>query len=143
MVLCSLRDKISCHRNGLIAGSSQTSRLEDRVDQVTTMLKEIHQWFTRNLRDATSTTQTVTIRNNDQSSLLPDLSFELFTESVGEPELVCCHACLNSNWNSKHSGAVAGGTVIPGHLFTCRCTNTCQNSDVQSHQAKVAPYGLS
>jgi hypothetical protein len=111
------------------------------VDQVATMLKEIHEWFIRNLRDATLTTQTATTGNNDQSSLLPDLSFELFAESVQEPELICCHACLNSNWNSKHSGAVAGGTVTPGHLFTCRCTNTCHNSDVQSHQAKVAAYG--
>jgi hypothetical protein len=119
-----------------IAGSYQTSRLEDRVDQVATMLKEIHEWFIRNLRDATSTTQTATTGDNDQSSLLPDLSFEPSAESVREPELICRHACLH-DYYSEGADVDAG---VPSRR-RCRCTTTADTDRAPSGWQSLTAVG--
>ena len=115
-------------------GSSQANRLDHRLERVTAMLKDIHEWFIRNLRETTlQTTQAVVTGMHDQSTQFSGPQFELYAESDQGPRLVCNHACLHHKWDSKHSAVVANSTLAP--LFICRC------SADQPHNARVAEYG--
>lgn len=121
--------------------SSQATRLEDRVEQVATMLKEIHVWFIENLKDAPSTPQPLVTgnRNPDQSSPLDAAQFQLYTETDKGLELICSHACLHSKWNNKHPGAVESGSTAQKQLFVCQCSGA--DGVMQPHYTRVAAYG--
>ena len=112
--------------------------MEGRVAQVSALLKEIHEWFVENLKEATSTTQMAASGSQDQASQLSDLSFELYGESHQGPKLICSHTCLHPKWNEKRSGAVTTGTNALEHIFLCQCTS--HNGDAQPHQTKITGY---
>jgi hypothetical protein len=121
-----------------MADSTQVSRVANGLEQVSILLREIHEWFIENLRDATSSRTTVAneTQAQTQSTRLPDLTFELFAETGQgqEPGLICSHACLHSKWTVKPS------EETPRHLFMCRCVGSSQHQDMQSHRARVAAY---
>lgn len=121
--------------------SSQATRLEDRVEQVATMLKEIHVWFIENLKDTPSTPQPLVTRtgNPDQSSPLDAAHFQLYTETDKGLKLICSHACLHSKWNDKHPGAAESGSTAQKQLFVCQCSSA--DGVTQPHYTRVAAYG--
>jgi hypothetical protein len=125
---------------GLTARSSQTKRVENQVDQVTTMLEEIHEWFVDNLKDTTSPSRPLAQDTQDPEPgpIAPsqDFNFELLADTGrGEgPEVICRHAALHPKWKFNNSEAT------PRHLFTCKCNDNRQDCDWQSHQTRVAAY---
>jgi hypothetical protein len=125
---------------GLIAKSSQTKRVENQVDQVATMLKEIHEWFVDNLKDTTSSGCRLAQDTQDPepSPIAPsqDFNFELLADTGrAEGHQVICHrVSLHPKWKVKNVEAT------PRHLFVCKCNENCQDCDWQSHQTRVAAY---
>jgi hypothetical protein len=103
--------------------SSQANRLENRVEQVAAMLKEIHVWFVENLQDASSTSQTLVGDNGNphRCSSLDSVQFQLYKESEEGQDLICDHACLHPRWNAKHSRAEESASTVQKQLFLCQC----------------------
>ncbi|KIX00530.1 uncharacterized protein Z518_10670 [Rhinocladiella mackenziei CBS 650.93] len=144
--LATLRSKLTVHTNSLnlmlgVAINSQTSRVEDRVDQVAVMLKEIHDWFSANLKSTTPGSHSV--RENsltlEQSHpvTLQEFVFELYVDTGRREDfqLICGRASLHPKWKVKHSEAGAR------HLFRCHCNEGVKGE--HSHQANIAAFTLS
>ena len=105
------------------------------------MLREIHEWFVDNLKEATLSTQEVVSVSQTQNLPLQDLSFELYMEADQGLRLLCNHASLHPKWNGKPSGGAAGSITASEHLFICDCPNVAQNNGIPPHQEKLAAYG--
>lgn len=125
----------------LTRDSSQTTRLEDRIENVATMLGKIHEWFEVNLKEPTLSTQAVVSVSQTQNVPLQDLSFELYTKADQNLTLLCDHASLHPKWNEKHYRGAAGRMTVSEHLFMCCCPKATQNNSKPPHQEKLAAYG--
>ena len=99
--------------------SSQTKKVEERVDQVHNMLEEVHEWFIANLK-STSAAPGQTRRSRSSTSVetgsqLPSagLTFsvsELDQEHGGSTTILCCpRATFHPSWHTDE------------RLFQCRC----------------------
>ena len=105
------------------------------------MLREIHEWFVVNLKEATLSSQAVVSVSHTQNLPLQDLSFELYVEADQGLRLLCSHTSLHRKWNEKPSGGAAGSITASEHLFICRCPNAAQNNGIPPHKEKLAEYG--
>jgi hypothetical protein len=120
--------------------SSQTNRVGTQVDQVASMLREIHNWFSENLKDTTSAnrprSQGTSNSGLDVAATFQDFTFELYVETGTGPghQIVCHRASLHPKWKAKSTEE----TSDP--LFLCNCDQDCQSCDWQSHRMKVAAY---
>jgi hypothetical protein len=128
-------------KHKLTKDSSQTSRLEDHVNKVSTMLREIHEWFVDNLKEATFSNREVVSVSQTQNPPLQDLSFELYIKTDQGLRLLCDHTSLYPKWNEKPSGGAAGSMTASDHLFICSCPDVAQNNDVAPHHENLAAYG--
>jgi hypothetical protein len=104
------------------------------------MLREIHEWFVDNLKEATLSTQEVVSVSQTQDPPLQDLSFELYIETDQGLRLLCNHASLHPKWNEKPSGGAAGSIIASDHLFICHCPDVTQNNGIPPHHEKLAAY---
>jgi hypothetical protein len=132
---------LTCRARTDYMSSSQANRLEDRVEQVATMLKEIHVWFVENLKDAPSTTESLVMGNGnpDQWSSFDGAQFRLYTESEQGLNLICSHASLHPKWNDKHSRVGESASTVQKQLFICHCSRG--DGVAQPHCTRVAAYG--
>jgi hypothetical protein len=130
-----------CRAGADYMSSSQANLLEDRVEQVATMLKEIHLWFVENLKDAPSANQPLVTgnRNPDQCSSLDGAQFQLYAESEQGLNLICSHACLHPKWNDKHPRVSESASRVQKQLFMCQCSRA--DGVTQPHCTRVAAYG--
>ena len=103
----------------IITPSSRTSRIEGSLRENSAMLKEIHSWWSQNLRGA------ATARNDlapegpfGQSLGLPGatrpLSFEVYPITDGTSQRLCPQAGLHDDWHE---------TASP-RLFVCQCAES-------------------
>jgi hypothetical protein len=116
-------------------------RLEDHLEEVSTMLKEIHEWFVDNLKDASLSTQAAVRISQTQNLPLQDLNFELYVETDQGLMFACDHTSLHPKWNEKPSRVAAGSITASEHLFICCYLNAAQNNGIPPHQEKLAAYG--
>lgn len=127
-------------RHCLTCNSSQTNRIEDRVEQIDAMLREIHLWFSTNLKATTSSNSSTVesgIEPGDrQLNTLNEIVFQLYLDSGQEDtsQLICPRASLLPKWRLK---AAEDGAR---HLFICRCTEDVHGATDSSHYARVAAY---
>src|SRR4051812_7959727 len=103
--------------------SSQTSRLEDRVEAVSTMLSEIHKWFVENLKEKVLSTQAVVEARQAKDLASEIMTFQVYLEADQVRTLLCNHASLHAKWNQKLPGGVAGTIATSEHLLTCCCVS--------------------
>jgi hypothetical protein len=119
--------------------SAQVSRVEVSVEQASTMLKEIHEWFVENLRTGTPSRNhqaTTTTIQQTETTPLRDVTFELYlnTGTGQTPSLICHHASLSSSWSIKTS------ENTQTKVFECRCNTTDQERREGPHADTVAAY---
>jgi hypothetical protein len=104
------------------------------------MLREIHVWFSTNLKGATSkNSSTVESRSEPedrQPNTLKEVIFQLFLDSGREdsPQLICKRASLYPKWRLKISAEGAR------NLFICRCTEGTHEARDSSHEARDSSH---
>ncbi|KAK4032866.1 hypothetical protein C8A01DRAFT_20122, partial [Parachaetomium inaequale] len=115
--------------------SSRTSRIEDRLNENSIMVKEIHAWWLQNLRDATIATVIGGDVHSDQP-LAPrpptSLCFEVHLSSGNQSQVLCARACPHDDW--KDSGTL--------QLFVCRCSEA-ENTGQGPRHPRVENIALS
>lgn len=119
----------------LTSHSSQVSRVEASVDQISIMLKEIHEWFVDNLKERPSARVPLVTDNSQpctQAVPLQDITFELLADAGPgkDPIIVCSSATLHAKWSVRTS------EEPQRKLFDCRCGQHNQ----QFHSSRVAAY---
>ncbi|EPE34329.1 hypothetical protein GLAREA_10023 [Glarea lozoyensis ATCC 20868] len=142
--LATLRSQLAVHINSLnlvlgVVNNSQTVRLEDNLEKVSTMLREIHVWFVENLKETTSPTQREVSISQVQNLPSRDPRFELYVEADQGLILLCNCASLHPKWNERPSDNIQ----VSENLFKCCCPNVDPHNDMPPHQEKLATYGLS
>ncbi|KIW64496.1 hypothetical protein PV04_09425 [Phialophora macrospora] len=147
--LASLRSQLTIHTNSLnlvlgVAINSQTNRVEDQVEEIAVMMREIHDWFSTTLRATTTAAVHAPAESFQDTSLtqpapLPLCVFELFAVSSGgeSDHVICRHAALHPKWKINPSQAA------PQPLFICQCRENAREAPDQAHLARVAAYALS
>ena len=80
------------------------------------MLKEIHSWWTQNLRDAASARSEPSFRggSSELQEVVEPILFEVYLVENGVSQLLCSRACLHDDWHE---------TASP-QLFMCKCAET-------------------
>ncbi|KAK5993011.1 hypothetical protein PT974_06437 [Cladobotryum mycophilum] len=148
--LTALKNSLTTQTNSLnlilgVVINSQTDRLRNDVGHMSKMLVDIHEWFEKNLRDATSI-GTAPVRSftaatsvNGEPSFMGEahapsveLYFELYEQIGTKSRLVCPKACLDE----KVSGAYYSTSIKTNQLFNCVCNTS-------NHRPAVESYGLS
>lgn len=119
--------------------SAQVSRVEVGVEQASTMLKEIHEWFLENLKNGTPARDyqaTTTTIPQAETTPLRDVTFELYLNaSTGQtPTLICDQVSLSSSYSIKTS------EDTQTKVFECRCNTTDQERRKGPHADTVAAY---
>ena len=105
--------------------SSNTRRVEETVQGLDRMLKEIYTWFIRNLKHSRAQGHPTTDQAANEASPLMELTFELHTEASGgvssDVELICPTASLHRHWALGARENTNNVQSDGGKLFICRC----------------------
>ncbi|KAK2880198.1 hypothetical protein FQN49_000472 [Arthroderma sp. PD_2] len=136
--LATLRSNLTVHTNSLnlllgVIVNSQTGRIEARVNDIDSMLREIHVWFTENLKDSSLSLQNQNLKKREGKA--SELDFELHADGETESRLVCPHAVLNPDFLAHRE------STSHHELFACRCSTSSDGQ--RSHRAEVAAFALS
>lgn len=117
--------------------SSQTNRLQDGMDHISTMLTDIHTWFVDNLKAtaAVALVTTTSIPVDTQAAPLADLHFELYEHSGHDSKQICPRASLHG----KSIGNFSSTSLKNSQLFNCGCT--FPTGDSSNHKPAVEAYG--
>ncbi|KAK2777647.1 hypothetical protein FQN52_003013 [Onygenales sp. PD_12] len=118
-----------------ISGSS-TQRIEDRVNAIHNMLDEVHQWFTKNVKQ-TKPVPTAPEQNSGLEEQDPPLTFSVSIEQADgwNPLLICPRASFKAGWLDE-----TGLSVTPG-LLQCHCQRNDPSHHVQL-QFSLCPISL-
>ncbi|EFR01478.1 hypothetical protein MGYG_04486 [Nannizzia gypsea CBS 118893] len=133
--LASLRSNLTVHTNclNLLLGAivnSQTGRIEARVNDIDSMLYEIHAWFKENSKNSRLNADNASQR---KAGVPSREDFELHESSNGtQSRLVCPHAIINPNL-SLHEELASRH-----ELFACQCS--LESGAQSSHQTEVAAF---
>ncbi|CAM1510177.1 Fc.00g005120.m01.CDS01 [Cosmosporella sp. VM-42] len=112
---------------GIIVNSRAT-QIEDSLKDNSAMLKEIHLWWTNNLKNAFDGAPSNAVSSHTASVAHP-LRFEVHADGSEGLQLICSRASLHENWKE--------GT----ELFSCDCNLSAPTSG--SYHARLADYQLS
>ncbi|EZF31528.1 hypothetical protein H109_00513 [Trichophyton interdigitale MR816] len=130
--LATLRSNLTVHTNGLnlllgVIVNTRAGRIESRVNDIDSMLYEIHAWFTENLKDTCSDT-----KDTSDVKAAPREDFELHESNGTQSRLVCPHATIHPDFSPHEE------PVLQQKLFACQCW--LKSGGRSSHQAEVAAF---
>ncbi|EGD98295.1 hypothetical protein TESG_05674 [Trichophyton tonsurans CBS 112818] len=133
--LATLRSNLTVHTNSLnlllgVIVNTRAGRLESRVNDIDSMLYEIHAWFTENLKDTCSDT-----KDTSDVKAAPREDFELHESNGTQSRLVCPHATIHPDFSPHEE------PVLQQKLFACQCW--LKSGGQSSHQAEVAAFSRS
>lgn len=119
----------------LTSNSSQANRVGASVEQISIMLREIHEWFVDNLKERPwIRAPSATDSSPPQTPAVPlqDTTFEISADAgPGKaPILICRSATLHAKWSVRTS------EEPPKKLFECRCGQ----HDQEPHRSRVTAY---
>ncbi|KAK0636135.1 hypothetical protein B0T17DRAFT_481035 [Bombardia bombarda] len=121
--LAVLRSQLLIHTNSLelvlsTIINSRTSRIEESLKHHSNMLRDIHSWWSENLKSVAQpdssivqSTSTGVVGSVVPTSTSPIVTFEVYEEVDQSLHLLCSHACLHEDWGET-------GSV---QLFVCKC----------------------
>ncbi|KAK4225464.1 hypothetical protein QBC38DRAFT_262852 [Podospora fimiseda] len=109
--LATLRSQLLLHTNslGLILGiiiNSRTSRLEENLKLNLSKLTDVHEWWTKNLKNS-QPIRPASARDDTECSYL---TFRVSVVTDSGPNLLCSRACLREDFETQ-----------PSPLFACNC----------------------
>ncbi|RYP55178.1 hypothetical protein DL768_000172 [Monosporascus sp. mg162] len=144
--LATLRSQVVIHTNSLnlilgVINNSQTARIESDVRETSKILKEIHAWYTDDLKDVEvisrpqKTPQGTDSPQRRSFTDSPIHTFELTVEIDDGQKPLCGCASLKPDRDEELDDARTGSQRA---LFVCCCPN-----ETASHRATIEAYGLS
>ncbi|RYP40588.1 hypothetical protein DL767_001588 [Monosporascus sp. MG133] len=142
--LATLRSQVAIHTNSLnlilgVINNSQTARIESGVRETSKMLKEIHAWYTDNLKDVEAiprpheTHQEIDPPQRRSFTDSPIHTFELTVEIDEGQKPLCGCASLKLDKGEELDETM---TDSQRALFVCCCPN-----ETASHRATIEAYG--
>jgi hypothetical protein len=133
----------------LICISTQTRSVENKVNEVHSMLEDIYKWYIENLKRATASPLPTEPQSSSRLTLEvdPEMTFEVYAEVPGGSEmgLICPKASFRHDWLLDRN---RGGSPT---LFKCHClprdgfrymNNQCSEGEHVAHLqfcCKVTP----
>ncbi|KAK4031596.1 hypothetical protein C8A01DRAFT_21213 [Parachaetomium inaequale] len=149
--LATLRSQLTVHTNSLnlvlaVINHTQAGRIEQNIGQISSMLAEIHTWFTQNLRDQAVASEQHTQGEMVSQAAQPPIQsilFRVYSQSStdGAQDLVCPRASIHSEWPARGTSANGGqsSSCPQKPLFRCLCTEP----SAAPHGAALENFALS